>query len=144
MKKIALLMLLPALLVSCSREPEPINYGKDACDHCKMTIMDNKYGAEIVTSKGKVIKFDAAECMVDFLKDDTEKLSNKDNLFLTVNIASPGTLIDARKAFFLNDKAFKSPMGANLASFESRQLAENNLQSPDGKILTWEELLKTR
>lgn len=144
MKRLPVLALLIVFFISCSKKPEPINYGKDACEHCKMTIMDTKYGAEIVTAKGKIFKFDAAECMVDFLKDDPKRLSNPEDLFLTVSIAHPGTLIDARSAFFLIDKAFRSPMGANLASFESRQTAENNLQSPDGRILTWDELLKTR
>ena len=137
-----LLITFSALLLSCSREPEPIAYGKDSCEHCKMTMMDSKFGAEIVTSKGKVLKFDATECMVDFVKGDTKGLNSTDNLFLTINVAMPGTLIDARSAFYLNDKAFKSPMGANLASFTTKQLAENNLQNPDGRILSWDELLK--
>jgi copper chaperone NosL len=139
-----LILLLCVVFASCSREPEPIQYGKDMCEHCKMTMMDNKFGAEIVTSKGKVFKFDAIECMVDYIKTDGEKLNSPDNLLLTINVALPGTLIDARTAFYLNDNAFKSPMGANLASFNSKQLAENNLQNADGKILTWDELLRTR
>jgi copper chaperone NosL len=112
-----LLVLILFLLSSCSREPEPLSYGKDSCEHCKMTIMDNKYGAEIVTAKGKVFKFDAAECMADFLKAEPERLNNPKDLLLTINVAAPGDLTDARTAFFLNDKAFKSPMGANIASF---------------------------
>ena len=137
-----LLLALSILFVSCSQEPEPIVYGKDACEHCKMTIMDDKYGAEIVTAKGKIFKFDAAECMVDFIKDMPDKISVEKDMFLTVNVAAPGTLIPADKAFFLKDKAFQSPMGGNLASFTSMQLAQNNLQNSDGKILTWTELLR--
>lgn len=106
--------------------------------------MDNKYGAEILTSKGKVIKFDAAECMVDFINDSPGKFNGPDDILLTTNVASPGTLIDARTAYFLQDKAFKSPMGGNLASFTSKQLAENNHQSADGRIFTWDELLMSR
>jgi len=143
-KVYGIMMLVIFLLASCNREAEPLSYGKDSCEHCKMTIMDNKYGAEVVTVKGKVFKFDAAECMVDYLKADPQKLNNPKDLFLTVNVAAPGDLTDARTAFFLNDKAFKSPMGANIASFTSRQLAEINLQSADGVIYTWDEFLQTR
>ncbi len=143
MKKLfSLLLFSSMLLASCSREPEPIAYGEDACEHCKMTIMDQKYGAEIVSEKGKIFKFDAAECMVDFIRKTPDKFSSQKDIFLTVNVAAPGTLISADKAFFLKDRAFKSPMGGNLASFTSMQLAENNLQNADGKILTWTELLK--
>jgi copper chaperone NosL len=143
MKKLLNLFIISLLLLaSCSGDPEPIVYGKDACEHCKMTIMDQKYGAEIVTRKGKIFKFDAAECMIDYVRESPGKFSSETDMFLTVNVAQPGTLIPADKAFFLKDKAFKSPMGGNLASFTSMQLAENNLQNADGKILTWTELLK--
>lgn len=141
-KLIGLTLLFTVLLGSCSRrEPEPINYGKDPCDHCKMTIMDTKFGAEIVTSKGKVYKFDAAECMVDFMKGNRKRLNNQDDMLLTVNTAAPGSLIDARSAFFLKDEAFRSPMGGNLAAFTTRQMAEHNLQTADGEVFTWDELL---
>lgn len=138
------ILLLSLGLISCSREPEPIIYGKDACEHCKMTIMDSKFGAEIVTSKGRIHKFDAIECMVDFLKDNPERINNSKDMHLAIDVAAPGNLINARNAFFLKDEAFKSPMGGNLAAFNSRQLAENNLQTADGEVLTWEELLKIK
>ena len=139
---IGLMLLICGTLVSCSRAPEPISYGKDACSHCKMTIMDNKFATEIVTAKGKIFKFDAIECMTDFINDNPE-VNTPEALFLAVNIASPGTLIDARNAFFLKDKAFRSPMGGNLAAFEVKQLAENNRQSADWQIFTWTELLQS-
>ena len=134
-------LLLSILIVSCSREPEPIHYGKDSCEHCKMTIMDSKFGAEIVTATGRIHKFDAAECMVDFILANPERQNNSEDMHLIINVGSPGNLIDARSAFILRDEAFKSPMGGNLAAFTTRQLAEHNLQSADGEVLTWEQLL---
>jgi len=55
------------LFISCSTKPQPIQYGKDVCDHCKMTIVDQKFGGEIVTKKGKAYKFDDLICMAKFL-----------------------------------------------------------------------------
>lgn len=143
-KSVGLTLLISILFFSCSQKPQPISYGKDACEHCKMTIMDNRFGAEIVTVKGRIYKFDAAECMVDFIKSNPERLASPKDMHLTVNVASPGNLIDAHRAFFLKDEAFKSPMGGNLAAFNTRQMAENNLQTADGEVLTWEELLKSK
>ncbi|MCX8489678.1 MAG: hypothetical protein ORN54_01270 [Cyclobacteriaceae bacterium] len=40
------------LFISCSTEPEPLVYGTDICHFCKMTLMDKKFGAELVTKKG--------------------------------------------------------------------------------------------
>ena len=144
MKKIIgfLLIALIIISISCTHHPAPIQFGTDACEHCKMTIMDQKYGSEIVTSKGKIFKFDAIECMLDFKIENAEKLNNEDDNFLVINVATPGDLIDAKNAFFLRDKAFKSPMGANLAAFPTEQMAKNNLQNADGLILNWKELLE--
>ena len=52
-------------LVSCTVEEKPIIYGTDDCALCKMLIMDQRYGTEIVTTKGRVYKFDAIECLVE-------------------------------------------------------------------------------
>ena len=40
-------LLLLLFTIGCNTEPEAINYGKDICEHCKMVIADEKYGAEI-------------------------------------------------------------------------------------------------
>lgn len=138
---IGFIVVLCGMLSSCSREPEPINYGKDNCEHCKMTIMDNKFGTEMVSEKGKIFKFDAIECMVAFINEKPEKDTSK-TLLLVTNIANPGEFTDARKAYFLKDRVFHSPMGANLAAFSVKQLAENNRRSADAEIFTWAELLK--
>ena len=39
---------------SCSSQVKPIKYGKDECYFCKMTIVDQKFGVEIVSKKGKI------------------------------------------------------------------------------------------
>ena len=49
------MLLSVCLLMACSQEPKPIEYGTDACHFCRMTIVDKVHGAEIVTDKGKVI-----------------------------------------------------------------------------------------
>jgi len=62
------------LLLSCSTGSQPINYGKDNCDFCKMTIMDQKFGTEIVTKKGKIYKFDSDECMRNFYNKNISEI----------------------------------------------------------------------
>ena len=51
--------IVVALISSCSRSPEPIDYGTEECALCKMLITDQKYGSEIITEKGKNYKLDA-------------------------------------------------------------------------------------
>ena len=95
--KIVAIMMV-ALLSACSRAPEPVQYGKDACAHCRMTIMDKRFAAEIITAKGKVFKFDAAECMADFLKEKPAIASNEKSIFLVSDFSHPGQFADARKS----------------------------------------------
>ncbi|HSN59587.1 MAG TPA: hypothetical protein VLR49_01530, partial [Ferruginibacter sp.] len=46
-------VLLTVTLSSCSTDPQPLRIGQDNCDFCKMTISDKRFGAEVVTKKGK-------------------------------------------------------------------------------------------
>ncbi|KAA5827702.1 hypothetical protein FPF71_02350 [Algibacter amylolyticus] len=126
------------LILSCNVSPEPINYGSDGCQFCKMTIVDKIHAAEIVTKKGKVYKFDATECMINFLKDfDTSEIQ----LYLSNNYTTPEALIDATKATFLISKNIPSPMGAFLSAFKSENDAKNVQADKGGELYSWETLL---
>src|SRR5680860_1574966 len=99
MKKQFVFLFLPVLfLFACNISPQPINYGEDACHYCTMTIVDHQHAAQIVTNKGKAYKFDAIECMLNYLKENDDV---KPELYLVVNFMDPGQLIDATKATYL-------------------------------------------
>jgi copper chaperone NosL len=104
-----------------------------------MTISDPKFGAEIVTKKGKVHKFDAAECMMNSLGIEEIKMSDAGG-FYVIDAANPKQLIDAVKAYYLISENFPSPMGANLSAFSGKANAEAFQQNFGGKIKTWDEL----
>lgn len=139
MKNSIFSILVAIGLISCTIEPKPIEYGKDACYYCEMTIVDKIHGAELVTKKGKVYKFDAAECMVYHIHEvDTSEIA----LYLTNGFKHPEKLIDATKATYLISKQVPSPMGANLSAFNSKEDAANLLAEKGGKLYTWHALLK--
>ena len=59
-KNLMMLLVFSVFMFSgCSLEPKPIEYGEDQCDACKMRISDSRFGAELVTTKGKIYKYDA-------------------------------------------------------------------------------------
>ncbi|RZA03041.1 MAG: hypothetical protein EOP47_04730 [Sphingobacteriaceae bacterium] len=138
MKKFMLLLLFALSIIACSRKPEALEYGKDACVHCRMTLMDSKFGAEIVTSKGKVHKFDSAECMLDYIGENHGKFGDSDT-YMVANYHAQGTLIDARKCAYVHDKKINSPMGGNLAAM-ALQDAKTYIARGNGKLLTWDEV----
>ena len=127
-------------IMSCSNSPKPIDYGNDGCHYCKMTIVDKIHGAELITDKGKVFKFDATECMLNYVADGHEAEAAS---FLTNHYETPTALISATEATFLISDNLPSPMGAYLTAFESAAQAEKVQAEIGGELYTW-EALKTR
>lgn len=126
-------------IVSCSTEPQPINFGKDLCAHCSMTIMDKKFGAEMVNSKGKSLKFDSGECMVSYLNSENKFEAAQ---YLVVNYNSEGELINASEAFYLHGGSVASPMGGNLAAFKTKADAEKLNEEFGAELILWNDLKK--
>ncbi len=125
------------LAISCKVAPEAIEFGKDQCSFCKMNIVDKMHAAQFVTAKGKQFKFDAIECMVNYIDQNREE---KIALLLVADYGNPGEMTDAEKATYLISTAIKSPMGANLSAFSSKNTAEEFQQKNPGEIYTWESV----
>lgn len=140
MKKSFLILCLPLLLsVSCSVGPQPIEYGSDQCIQCAMTIMDHRYGTEIVTSTGKAYKFDSVECLVDFLREREGKGEKFTHILITP-FNHPKTLEDAVKAHYLHSNNLPSPMGMYLTAFKDEATALSFMEQFGGKVYCWEGL----
>jgi copper chaperone NosL len=139
MKPFIISLVSIGLMISCSTAPEPLAFGKDACYACKMTLMDNKFGAEVVTKKGKVYKFDDVNCLVNFYKSDYEPLENIAHV-LVIDFANPEHLIDAQDAYYIQAEKIKSPMASNVAAFNSMEKLNQYNSEWRGKELKWNEL----
>lgn len=132
-------VLMAGFLTSCSVDPEPINYGKDQCDYCKMGIVDQQHSAQYVTQKGKQFKFDAIECLIHKLEDPTIVESELAHI-LVADYDSPGVMIKADDSYYIISKAIKSPMGAYLSSFSSKELAQTTIDDNGGELFTWNQI----
>ena len=129
-QQIFLLIVLVFITVSFTETPEPLNFGKDQCSFCKMIISDPKYGAELVTDKGRVNKYDALECLINDLNTNEPAYSK----LYAVAFDKPEKLIIVDSLLFIISPEYKSPMGANLASF-----TKENTPVAEG-MLDWKEL----
>lgn len=138
-----MISFLTVFLISCSKEPKPIEFGLDDCDHCKMNISDNRYGAELVTKKGRVYKFDDLYCMKVFLQDE---LVAKDQVLSLWIIDFEGTekLLPADKSFLLHNPELKSPMGSNIAAFADEIVLKENQSKHSGTILSWKDYFNSK
>lgn len=124
----------------CTVKPEPLNYGTDICQTCKMTLIDSKFGGEVVTRKGKVYKFDDLNCMVNFLNSGF--LNDAEIAYrLVIDYSRPGQLTDATQAFYLKSPEVHSPMAGSIAAFEF-EADKDVYQKQWGAIyLTWGEVV---
>lgn len=136
-----LLGIISLSLSSCSTDPEPIRIGKDNCDFCKMTISDARFGAEIVTKKGKVIKFDDAHCINAFLDANTVTKEEIAGVYFT-DFLKPHQLVNVEQAFFLHSPELKSPMNGNIAVFSQDDSLTSTLPKYPGFKITWEDAQK--
>ena len=141
MKKLLPILLVSIGLAACKVEPEPIHYGVDGCHHCKMTLMDPRFGAEIVTEKGKIYKFDDVNCMMATLETD-EVSYEKVKYFMVADYTQPETLIDANYAFYLKSEKIKSPMASHIGAFpDEPSMKEFQKNNNGGIYLAWGELV---
>jgi len=127
-------------LTGCNPKPEKIAFGKDNCAECKMTIMDQHFGGEIVTKKGKVFKFDDAHCIATFLKRRGVELSDiHQTLFVDYN--NGNQFVPVKTAEFVVSSQFRSPMGGNAAAFKNKNEANEKSAQLDGsKVTNWATL----
>lgn len=136
--KIISLFSFLLILTSCKVEPKKINYGKDHCLYCDMTVVDKTHAAQYVTKKGKAYMFDAVECMVRKINEENNETLM--SYLLVTDYANPGDLIDAKTATYLISEKIKSPMGANLSAFSSKETAKKTQTKNGGELFTWEHL----
>jgi len=139
-KKLFAIIAFVFLMASCSVGPEPIAYGHDGCTYCDMTIMDHRYGTELITDKRKVFKFDSIECLVRYLKEGAAEQNNVKLLLLTP-FNFPETLEDANHSYILHSQGMPSPMGMFLTAFKDEATVKKFQQENGGTIYTWQELL---
>lgn len=134
-----LIYALLLIIFSCNTSPQAIDYGNDGCHYCKMTIVDKIHAAEIVTKKGKIYKFDATECMVNFIKEfDKSEIK----LYLSNNFNEPEDFVDATQATFLISPNIPSPMGAFLSAFKTKDEAAAVMLEKDGDLYSWDTLIR--
>ena len=138
--KLAMASLL-LLLVSCSVEPQPIKYGSDACDNCKMNIVDKRFACETVTKKGKAYKFDDVRCMTGFLQSDKLKPEDIEGNYVNA-YDGDNKFIRVEQAQFMKAEDLKSPMGGNVAAFNDAASRDKAMQQMNGRAVTWGEINK--
>lgn len=106
----------------------------ERCAHCKMDIKQRNYIAygELNT---KSLSFDAIECMVNYLKTDSELVD------LKVTDFNNGDKVDATSAYYLKSNQLPSPMGANISAYSTKAEALKAQKRYGGEVMDWNTLI---
>lgn len=139
-KRTAIAAILGLLfLAACTSGPQPFDAGKDACHFCKMNLTDTRFGAELITSKGKVFKFDDLHCLAAFQKAGTVAEKDVKQLY-TINFSAPNTFLELNTAVLVTSPALKSPMGSSTAAFTDTTAAALFLKDTSARQRNWTAL----
>ena len=136
--RLALLALVAFFAACRAREPEPVVLNEDQCGYCRMTISDARFGGEAVLPTGRVLKFDAPECMLSWAR--ATPADQRGDLYI-IDLQHPGTFVAVKTAGFLAGTSMQGPMGGSLVGFASVAKAEEQRTMLGGRVTTWVELL---
>ena len=138
MRNISILFIVSSWLIGCSTKgPEPILLHKDACASCKMSISEGNFAAELITSKGRVYKFDDIQCMKDYVQANAGAASSR---FYVGDYQKENELIDATTAWYVQSEQVKSPMGGHTAAFAGKEAAEEVAAAYQTSVKNWQEI----
>lgn len=131
-----MLLFLCVSLVSCQYKTEAIRVGEDHCDYCRMVITDTRFGGEVLTPKGRTLKFDALSCLVNYLKENPV---NSEHIFV-LDYLKPGTLVPVTQAYFLRSQGLKAPMGEAIIASSDESGLRKLQKTTKGDWLDWKNI----
>lgn len=138
--KVLILVVCSFMFFSCGDDKAvPIKLNVDNCDYCKMGIADGKYGAEVITQKGRVYKFDDIACMTSYCK---ENHTTKFKGYYIHDHAQENILIPAETAFFITGGAIKTPMHGEVVGFSEEDKAKEFLIKYGAEKVEWKDVLE--
>lgn len=118
--------------------PRPLRVGEDSCEYCKMAISDVRFGGEVRTTTGRILTFDAVECLASYIAAAGDSAR-----FAGVWVADfqGGGMVPADSARFVSGGSLHSPMGRQLTSFAPTLSPAALTERYGGEVLTWQQVL---
>jgi copper chaperone NosL len=130
------LLVLAVAAGACSRGPRALLAGTDTCAHCRMTIDDVRFGALVLTARGKLQTFDSIECLASYLA--TLPTGEQPRGSWVADFEHPSHWVDAEGATYLLESQLRSPMGRDLAAFASGSDTADLTRRYGGRPLDWQ------
>ena len=136
---VLLAVMLP--LACAGPAPAAFHYDSDACDHCRMTISNPAFAAQLVTQTGKIYRFDDPGCLRDFLAANRVEPAAVHSMWVNDH-AHPDARLRVEEAWFVVSGQIRAPMNGQMAAFARREDAEALQASVGGRIGSWADVAK--
>jgi nitrous oxidase accessory protein len=129
---------LVVALQACSAAPRPLVAGGDACDYCRMSVSDVRFGGELQVKNGRLYTFDSIECLASFYlgaagRDDVRGVWVADY--------SASKLIAVDSAVFVQASLVQSPMGRSLIALAA-PTSVTQLAQYGGRTMIWLDVVQ--
>lgn len=135
------LITLMALAGCTPRHPEAIAYGHETCAYCRMRIDDPRMGGAIVTTHGRSLAFDAAECLASYYR--TAGRGAIASAWVS-DFQHPGRLVPAERARYLrvpNGRISGMAMGRGIIAVAPDADAATLAHQLGGAVIGWSDVL---
>lgn len=132
--------LLALLVAACGvTGPVPLAWNEATCTHCHMTLADQRFGAEIITTRGRALPFDDAGCAAKHLVTG-ETPANEVSSVWVIDYTRPDSLLAADSAVYVRSADFHTPMGSGVVAAPDSAAARQLATEHQGTVLTWREV----
>ena len=121
--------------------PGVIVYDSDVCEHCRMTISDPRFAAQLVTTTGKIYRFDDPGCLKDFVTSHAVAPEAVHSIWVN-DFAHPGTPLRAETLLIVSSDRIRAPMNGGMAAFGSATEAAAFQSAVGGRLERWGDALK--
>jgi copper chaperone NosL len=132
-----------ALMAGCdSGTPQPavLDTRNDACAHCRMTVSDARFAAQIVAPGEEARFFDDIGCLRAFLQ---AKPALATEAVAFVASYKTKAWVRAADGLFLQHDGLETPMGSHIVAFEDAAGRDADAAAREGRKLTAADVFGT-
>jgi copper chaperone NosL len=132
-------LVLAVSASACHSAPRPLVAGEDSCRYCRMTIDDPRFGAMVLTARGRLETFDSIECLAGYVSSQTA--GSAPRAIWVADVENPSRWLDVTRARFLYGSTLHSPMGRRLAALDAAADVEAVRLRLGGELMSWPQVL---
>ena len=126
--------------MTTSHDPAPrsLVLGRDVCQHCHMTLVDRRFGGEMVSRTGKVTPFDDVGCLA--VGAAAVAPSSIHSLWASDYLESD-SVVAVERLVFLRVDSLRTPMGYGIVAVRPGPKADSLARRYGVRLMVWRDVM---